>query len=303
MKTTNRQTSSITPEMIDHYRQLLSLRRDDTDRLCDSGDFGNEVLAFIHSHPFIIRFQEAPRRSQLAPVAYLSVVGGAVQWRYSPIDPGYERCPVVTHARAISELDDLFMRYYRQNQLPDALEDDRHHLSGRLMVFNECFFAGPERGNPIVSPEDPFIGKLICNEGAWEFVSQLADTLGIDRYRFDMKWVKSKRYPRRILVLRFGWPTRFVDVGMPGNLYLHLLLCLNELFWPHYQIRRYRNGNTGQGGILPILSVHDWDRLETLYGREAVDSKFERITPQTRVDIATDEWGDLIREYDEADGL
>ena len=45
------------------------------------------------------------------------------------------------------------------------------------------------------------------------------------------------------------------------------------------------------------------ERLDAMHGRDAVDEKFERITPQTQVDIPTDERGDVIRGYDETYGL
>lgn len=47
MKTKQTPTSSITPEMIGHYRQLLALRQDHTDRLDDHGGFGNRVIAWF----------------------------------------------------------------------------------------------------------------------------------------------------------------------------------------------------------------------------------------------------------------
>lgn len=144
------------------------------------------------------------------------------------------------------------------------------------------------------------IGELFCWDGVWMFLRYLSYNLGRYERRLKLKWVDMRNYRERLLKIRFGRHVRFVDVGMTGSLYHHLLLCLNEILWPYFEIRRYRNGNTGPGGVLPILSVHDWDRLEHMYGSEAVDARFERITPQTQVDIPTDGRGNVIREYDKA---
>lgn len=300
METTNTPISSITPELIDHYRQLLSLKHEQTDWLRDYSGFGDELRVFTPSHLFIIRFGESLNGEN---AAYLSVVSGVAEWRYAEVDSGYVRCPVVLDPKGIQRLDELFLRYYRQNRLPDALSDDQQHLSERLAWLNDHFFSTDEVVDSTIVEDEDMIGELFCWDGVWTFLNYLSYHLGHERLRFKLEWVALRNYPERLLKISFGRQVRFVDVGMGGCLYLHLLLCLNEIFWPYFEIRRYRNGNTGPGGILPVLSVHDWGRLEQIHGCEAVDSKFEQITPKTELDIPTDGNGDFIRPYDNLVGL
>lgn len=293
-------TSNISREMIGHYRQLLSLRHEKTDWLRDYSGFGDQLRVFAASHLFIIRFDQAYKEGS---VAYLSVVNGGVEWRYANLDCGYMRCPVVVDPKAIGQLDEVFMRYYRQNRLPDALGDDGQHLSERLAWLNDHFFSTDKVVDSTIVKDEEMIGELFCWDGVFDFLTYISYNLGGHRRRFKLAWVDVRNYPERLLKIRFGRQVRFVDVGMAGCLYLHLLLCLNEIFWPYFEIRRYRNGNTGPGGVLPILSVHDWDRLEHMHGCEAVDSKFERITPKTELVVPTDGKGGFIRPYNELFGL
>lgn len=300
MESTNRQTSKITPGMIGHYRQLLSLRHEKTDWLRGYYGFGNELRVCTASPLFIIQFVDGYVSES---AAYLSVVNGVAEWRYAETDCGYMRCPVVVHPEAIGQLDELFLRYYRQNRPPDALGDGGQHLSERLAWLNDHFFSTDEVVDSTIVQDEEMIGELFCWDGVFDFLTYISYNLGHYRRQFKLAWVALRNYPERLLKIRFGRQVRFVDVGMVGCLYLHLLLCLNEIFWPYFEIRRYRNGNTGPGGVLPILSVHDWDRLEHMHGYEAVDSKFERITPKTELVIPTDERGDFIRPYNEFFGL
>ncbi|GGH00101.1 hypothetical protein GCM10007415_40010 [Parapedobacter pyrenivorans] len=293
-------TSNITPGMIGHYRQLLSLRHENTDWLRGYSGFGYQLRAFTASHLFIIRFDHGYREGS---TAYLSVVNGVAEWRYADLDCGYARCPVVVDPEAIRQLDEVFLRYYRQNRLPDVLSDDGQHLSERLAWLNEHFFSTGEVVDSTIVQDEDMIGELFCWDGVWEFLKYLSFNLGHYQRRFKLAWVALHNYPERLLKIRFGRHVRFVDVGMGGSLYLHLLLCLNEIFWPYFEIRRYRNGNTGPGGVLPILSVYDWNRLEQMHGCEAMDSKFERITPKTELFIPTDGKGEFIRPYNELLGL
>lgn len=300
MNTQNENTSTITPEMIGHYRQLLALRDERTDRLDDHAGFGNRVIALPYTDPFIIRFEQYS--GSRVSAAYLSVVNGSAEWRYSQCDPGYLRCPLLHDPDTIRTLDGVFMMYYRKHCLPDVLSETRH-LSGRLAWIDDWFFSDEtEVDHSIIIGED-IVGELYCCDGAWDFLEYVRDRLGPDRCLFKVKWLKAGKHPERILSIRFDRQVSFVDVAMAGNLYLHLLLTLNELFWPNHEIRRYLNGNTGHGGILGILSVKEWHRLADIRGKDAVDRKFERITAQTVVDIPTDHQGRDILVYDKIAGL
>lgn len=286
--------------MIGHYRQLLALRGEEHDSLEDHKGFGNRLTAIHGMHPFIIRFEDD--KQPMVIVAYLSVVDCLPEWRYSQWDPGYLRCPVMQDPAAIAKLDGLFLRYYRKHRLPDAL-DQPQRPSGRLAWIDDWFFSGEEEMDHSTVIGEGIVGELYCSDGVFEFLAQLRGTLGVDRVLFRVDWVKAGKLGKRILSIRFGKQASFVDVAMAGNLYLHLLLTLNELLWPNHEIRRYRNGNTGQGGILAILSVKEWERLGQIRGREAVDRKFERIDAQAVVDIRTDHEGMDILAYDKILGL
>lgn len=294
MKAQATYTSTITPEMIGHYRQLLALRHDRTDRLFDHDGFGNRLVAYPDAYPFFIRFDQHP--DPTASAAYLTAVDGHAEWRYAHRDPGYTRCPVERHPDAIRQLDEIFMLYYRKNCLPESLSEARH-LSGRLSQIDDWFFSGEEEVDHSIVIEEEIIGELFCYDGPWLFLEYIRDALYLDAGLFKISWVKACKPRKRILALRFDRQVCFVDVGMAGNLYLHLLLTLNELFWPRHEIRRYRNGNTGHGGILCILSVREWDRLADIRGQAAVDARFERITQQTVIDYPTDTAGIHICTY------
>ncbi|WP_090631143.1 hypothetical protein [Parapedobacter indicus] len=186
METTDRQTSSITPEMIDHYRQLLSLRHEKTDWLRGYSGFGDQLRVRTVSHLFIIRFDKGYKSKS---AAYLSVVNGVAEWRYADEDCGYVRCPAMLDAEGIRQLDEVFLRYYRQNRLPDALGDNSQHLSERLAWLNDHFFLTDEAVDSKITQDEEMIGELFCWDGVWMFLRYLSYNLGRYERRLKLKWV------------------------------------------------------------------------------------------------------------------
>src|SRR5690606_12160216 len=135
--------------------------------------------------------------------AYLSVVNGVAEWRYAEMGCGYSRCPVVFDPQAILQLDDLFLRYYRQNRLPDALGDNNQHLSERLAWLNDHFFSTDEVVDSSIVQDEEMIGELFCWDGVWMFLRYLSYNLGHYESRFKLEWVDVRNYPERLLKIRF----------------------------------------------------------------------------------------------------
>lgn len=291
-------TSIITPEMIGHYREFLARKHWVADWLDDKAAFGGTLYADPEMYPFIVQFH---KRNGIHhnETAYLAVIDGEVQWRHTYNVTGYQYCPIVDDQYLIERLDAIFARYYAKHGLPGALTDLEEPLGSwnRLEWTGAKFFGDQQPGDPTSLFPEHVVAELIVWDGIRSFLRVFSSSLYKDENHLSTKWVGPGKDRKRVLAMQYRAKTQYIDVAMPGNLVRQVLLSLNHVLWPDYEIRRCLDGFTGCGSMLLPMSPMDWERLEALHGRDAVAEKFEKITDRTVVDIHTDERGHDLEIY------
>lgn len=177
---------------------------------------------------------------------------------------------------------------HHETGLDDMPDHPNRHESTRAGEVSMYFFLAKSEtmgsfGHPqdLAFPLDPCYGPLAV-------VDWCALALRDDRHRLTYKLVSSGVMHERVLSMRFDNKTIYLDIAIPGNLYLHLLLCLNQVMYPYYELRRYRFRESDQGDLLVPMSPAEWHALEVLEGKPRVHETFQQLTERTTLVIRTD---------------
>ncbi|GGC21184.1 hypothetical protein GCM10011386_11420 [Parapedobacter defluvii] len=131
-------TPATTPAMIQAFWHRLFRERTHQVKMDWLQGFGNMVYADTYASPFIIRlYHNDPRDKR---VAYLSVTGGCVEWRFGIKAVGFEQCPVVADPKLMEWLDSLFWFYTAtesQKQQISRLTDIQRLVSERMYTIKK----------------------------------------------------------------------------------------------------------------------------------------------------------------------
>lgn len=276
--------------MLANYQRFMSLRHFDYDYLNNDAVFGHLLAFDPHVNPFIIRFYAYEQ--QCKRTAYLTVADGTVEWYYHPKkDPGHSRCPPLRDKAVLRQLDALFLRYYQNAKLPESLEGLTESLGAwdRVKWMNTYLFTHQPLDKNGILEWDEIAYDLYSWEEIFGFIDWFRYTLYNDYDKLSAREISIGADTHQVTVIEFDGKTRYIDTRMPGNLYLHFLLCLNDVLAPHYELRRYRESEFDYCGILFPMAPEEWQALEAQHGHEAVAAKFERLTPAIRLQIDDDE--------------
>lgn len=243
--------------------------------------FGHLMGVGLYETPFFLGF------SNLIPAydaraAYLWVPQGTPEWRYAVEDTGLETCPIVYHPPLIDMLNGIFRAHFDAvQQLVDLPYRQAIPLEKRIDWVGTTFFCGgqpdeedlTDQPDLVVTVDDFLTGNLL--------VEACSHTLGDSAGKLIATKIGTEWRPEQVLALRFGRGVRILDMDHPGNPTVNLLLCINQLLYPNYEIRKYRGHCTAETAYCITLAVHEWCTLERTYGRAAADTFFEPINTQT----------------------
>ena len=275
-----------TTEMIERFRSKLDeLDVSSNLLLCkQTRKFGNWWVADRSMTPFYIRFCDKTRPSDRR-AAYLWIANGQPEWRYAVEDTGIDTCSVVYHAPLTKKLDGIFKQHYRaiqqQTKLPAIKMPDAVPIAERMAWVGTTFLCGsqPTGGDLLWQFDMVFtVQELDSCRG---IVEDCGLTLAADAGKLYAREVGPWIYRERVIALHFGLQTRFLDIEHPGNPAVNVLLCTNQLLYPHYEIRKYRGLCCSESAYCITLAVHEWCALESRYGESAVYAVFEPISVDT----------------------
>ncbi|MFC3198129.1 hypothetical protein ACFOET_10955 [Parapedobacter deserti] len=168
-------------------------------------------------------------------------------------------------------------------------EEKRYkNLMTRVDMVGSWYFG--RGGNPFlnVSTSDGLAFALDCCYGPLMVIESCSDVLAEDAHRLTYRLVGSGVIHERVLALQFECKTLYIDIAVPVNIYLHLLLCLNELLAPYYELRRYSRYIAANGDIILPLKPAEWETLTKQKGARKVEAAFQRITERTELAIRPD---------------
>ncbi len=96
--------------------------------------FGNCLYADSGRRPLTIKLYSTDRRDPR--VAYLTVAGHQVQWRYGRKELGFARCPIVNDPALTDRLDGLFVayatRYFQHPLFVEGSEGEDYPYNGHV---------------------------------------------------------------------------------------------------------------------------------------------------------------------------
>lgn len=282
MKTTRnlRSTSTVTPEMIRHYRHHLRLQQAKSDWLTAPrfASLGSFLQADPYSEPFVMQIVYPIYPN--GQVAYLSLQDGTPQWRYHETWVRYSLCPVVRDPVLVQWLDGLFAAFYLEAGLPASLGYSAG-LPGpedRVRWVRACLFESDRTDEALHREIDSWVYDLRRTDPLKNFLSWVACTLLADgrtlRYTaFDSTGDRTADF----YALRYGEREAYAYPGYEPDPVRYLASILNEVLHPDYELRRFRDPRLGKDGILMPLSRADWDSLADAFGPMTIEARFQPV--------------------------
>ncbi|HWK99937.1 MAG TPA: hypothetical protein VNQ55_08320 [Parapedobacter sp.] len=249
--------------------------------------FGNWMEAEVSKAPFFIRFaHKIPARDTRA--AYLWVSNGLPEWCYAVDDKGVDTCAVVYHAPLTKKLDGIFNQHLRAIQRlekqTEAYEPpEMIPIADRMAWVGTTFLCGSQPDTDDLFWQVDIALMVHEVDSCLHLVDGCSDTLGAHRGKLTAYEVGPITCPDRVIAIRFGSEARFLDIEHPGNPAFNVLRCVNELLYPHYEIRKYRGIRSSESAFCITLAVHEWCSLESHYGQSAVDAFFEPLSTDTEL--------------------
>jgi len=282
-----------TVQQIGQLRQkLLELEED---RHCLFGarqlEFGNFLQANPHKDPFVIRlYNRIPPADRRA--AYLWAVDGRAEWRYAVRDTGLQTCPLVYHAPLAAMLDRAFRMHLHalKKQVWQPPYEPPTPVTDRLAWVTTQFLCGSQPDREELLWQYPAV-TVHQMDSCHSLADECRLSLGADAGRFGIEPIGPDPCRGRILGLHFLDELYFLDIELPGNPALNVLICVNRLLYPHYEVRKYRGPESAECMHCITLALHEWCALESRFGEAAVGAVFEPITCQTALPVI-DPWGD-----------
>ncbi len=275
-----RATSTVTPEMIGHYRHHLRLQQAKSDWLTAPrfASLGSFLQADPYGEPFVMQIVYPIYPN--GQVAYLSLQDGLPQWRYHETWVRYSLCPVVRDPVLVQWLDGLFAAFYLEAGLPASLGYSVGLLGpgDRVRWVRACLFDGPRVDEALHREIDSWVYDLrraepLKNFLAWVACALLADGKALRYTAFDSTGDRTADF----YTLRYGEREASAYPGLEPEPLRYLAGMLNEVLRPDYELRRFRDPKLGKDGILMPMTVADWDALAEAFGPMAIEARFQPV--------------------------
>lgn len=150
-------------------------------------------------------------------------------------------------------------------------------------------------GNPFreISFDAVYTFSLACCYKPITVIESCATMLKEDSNRLTYRVVCSGVTRNRLLAIEFDGEPMYIDCTAPVNLYLYLLLCMDQLMAADYELRRYRHYIAQNGDVILPMRNREWKDLKMRRGVEEVNAAFERITASTELTVEPDK---ILRE-------
>ncbi|SEM26604.1 hypothetical protein SAMN05216436_10342 [bacterium A37T11] len=87
----------------------------------------------------------------------------------------------------------------------------------------------------------------------------------------------------KVLLLYFKGRTAVIAFQEENTAILSVLLAMNQVLAPDYEIRYWRKHPPSSYPMFFPLKMDEWECLETQYGTETIDDLFEHLNEHTRI--------------------
>jgi len=142
----------------------------------------------------------------------------------------------------------------------------------RNRFFGDCPFP---RADGLTTNDDAYF-VVYPDEGPSILLDRFQHALDEPR-RFAYRLVGAEVLRQRVLLIQYDERKLYLDATLPGHPHNWLLMGLDQIVRPSYELRRYRLQPTYATNVFTVLAPADWRRLEREFGSQRLKKAFEPI--------------------------